>query len=139
MTGVLRIDSISAIIIVMRISFVWIKRNDGTSEFTDFMSSLAIKDRAKLYALISTIEEQGMEIAKKMQWVKKLRDGIFEIRSRQGTDIQRTLYFHEVGTQYVITHGFSKKTDAVPENEIEHAKKLRDDYIKKVIHNEHYR
>jgi phage-related protein len=112
------------------VSFIWIKRSDGTSEFTDYANTLPEKDKAKLLATISRIEEHGLEVAKKAKWVKKLREGISEIRLRQGNDIQRALYFHKIGPHYVITHGFTKKSDEVPASEIEHSKKMRDEYLK---------
>jgi phage-related protein len=111
-----------------KLTFDWIKRSDGTSEFTDFMAALPVKDRAKLYAVISKTEECGIDKAKRMKWVKKLRDGVFELRSQQGSDTQRVLYFHEVGTVYMITHGFTKKTNVVPAREIEHSMYMRDEY-----------
>jgi phage-related protein len=113
-----------------RLTFDWIRRPDGTSEFREYMDSLPPKDRAKLSAVIAKTEDNGMEIAKKAKWVKKLRDGIFELRSKQGNNIQRALYFHEHGTKHVVTHGFTKKTDEVPLREIEHSRKLRDEYLR---------
>jgi phage-related protein len=114
-----------------RLTFNRICRDDGTSEFDDFLDALPNKDRAKLEAVISKTEELGLEIAKKMQWAKKLRNGIFELRSKQGSDIQRALYFHKVGTEYIITHGFTKKTDRTPDSEIEHAKNLMDEFLER--------
>jgi len=96
-------------------------RADGTSEFEEFLASLPTKDRAKLLAVVVKTEQFGMTVAIKQQWVKKLRDDIFELRSRQGGNIQRALYFHMKGTEYVITHGFTKKTDRTPDAEIDHA------------------
>ncbi|MCL2655684.1 MAG: type II toxin-antitoxin system RelE/ParE family toxin [Coriobacteriia bacterium] len=110
--------------------FDWIKRPDGTSEFMEYMAALPIKDRAKLYSAINRVEEHGLEEAKRMKWAKKLSGNISELRSIQGSDIQRALYFHEVGSRYLITHGFTKKTDKVPAREIEHAKRLRDEYLR---------
>jgi len=101
--------------------FDWIKRSDGTSEFQDFIISLPIKDRAKLLKVIRDIEEYGMDIAAKMDWVSKIQGDIFEIRSRCGKQRQRALYFHEIENKYVITHGFTKKTEKTPSKEIEHA------------------
>lgn len=114
-----------------RLEFDIVRRLDGTSEFDDFLDSLPSKDRAKMLAIISKTEEHGLEIAKKMKWVKKLRDGISELRSKQGSDIQRVMYFQEVGTKYVITHGFTKKTDKTPEKEIEHAITQMKRYLEK--------
>ena len=113
-----------------KLTFDWVKRPDGTSEFIEFMDTLPVKDSAKLFAVISKTEDVGIETAKKMKWVKKLRDGIFEIRSKQGSDIQRALYFHKVGSEYMITHGFTKKSEETPAREIEHAKAIRDRYQK---------
>jgi phage-related protein len=113
-----------------KLTFDWIKRSDGTSEFKEYMDSLPLKDRVKLYAVITKTEDNGMEIAGKAKWTKRLRDGIFELRSKQGSDIQRALYFHRHGTKYVITHGFTKKTDEVPSREIERSKRMRDEYLR---------
>lgn len=63
------------------------------------------------------------------KWVKKLRGGIFELRSRQGSNIQRALCFHKLGTEYVITHGFTKKTEKTPASEIEKARRMMEDYL----------
>ena len=38
-----------------------------------------------------------------------------------GNNIQRALYFHWKGSRYIITHGFSKKTQKTPRKEILHA------------------
>jgi phage-related protein len=57
-----------------------------------------------------------------------LEDDLYELRSKQGSDIQRVIYFHKIETRYLITHGFTKKTQKTPENEIEHAREMRRQY-----------
>ena len=108
--------------------FDWIRRSDGTSEFEEFIDSLPVKDAAKLLAVIHNTEIEGIVIATRMQWVKKLEYDLYELRSRQGSNIQRAIYFHKSGTKYVITHGFTKKTRKTPEREIEHALGMRSQY-----------
>jgi len=110
------------------VEFDWIKRNDGTSEFEDFLNALPEKDCAKLLATIENVETEGIAVAIKMKWVRKLEKDLFEIRSKQGSDIQRALYFHNIGKEYMITHGFSKKTDKTPKQEINHAKMMMKKY-----------
>lgn len=110
------------------LTFDRITKPDGTSEFDAFLDSLPVKDRNKLLAVMTRTEEYGLLIAEQQKWVKKLRDGIFELRSKQGSDIQRALYFHKVGTNYIITHGFTKKTDKTPEREIDKAKRIMLEY-----------
>ena len=55
--------------------------------------------------------------------------GFFELRTKQGSNIVRNLYFFFVGTKIIITHGFRKKTQKTPPEEIERAKKYRKDYL----------
>lgn len=65
-----------------------------------------------------------------------LDDGIFEIRTRAGTNLTRILYFFYVGNRAVLTNGFIKTTRKTPRKEIEKAKKYRDDYLKRSKENE---
>ena len=58
-------------------------------------------------------------------------DGIFELRTKQGTNIIRNLYFFFVGNKIIVTHGFRKKTQKTPPGEIERAKEYRKDYLAK--------
>jgi phage-related protein len=111
-----------------KIEFDWLRRQDGTSEFETFIASLPIKDAAKLLAVIANTETFGIQVAMQMQWVKKLKYDLYELRSRQGSNIQRVIYFHVIEARYMITHGFTKKTQKTPENEIEHAREMRRKY-----------
>lgn len=83
--------------------------SNGHNEFVEFYKSLPQKVREKLLATISMIQEHGLLTAQRMEWVKKLSNDIFEIRSKVSSNIQRALYFHAVDNRYIITHGFTKK------------------------------
>lgn len=98
--------------------------SEGKSEFHDFVQSLPKKDADKLVALINRIETFGMLTAMRQEWVKRLDKDIFEIRSKVSSNIQRALYFQRVGQRYIITHGFTKKTQKTPKKEIEHAHQI---------------
>jgi phage-related protein len=64
---------------------------------------------------------------------KKLRDEIWEFRVRHGNNQIRLLAFWDKtdneNTWVVATHGFIKKIDKVPDNEIERAKNIRKKYF----------
>ena len=64
---------------------------------------------------------------------KKLNDEIWEFRVRHGTIQIRLLAFWDKfdnqNTLVLATHGFIKKVDKVPENEIIRAKNIRNKYF----------
>lgn len=95
--------------VMKKLIFEFYTRPNGHNEFVEFYKSLPQKDREKLLATISMIQEHGLLTAQRMAWVKKLNSDIFEIRSKVSSNIQRTLYFHAVDNRYIITHGFTKK------------------------------
>ena len=112
--------------------FLSFRRPNGHNEFEEFMESLPIKDFQKLYAVITSIEEFGILTAIQQEWVKKLNSEIYEIRSKVSTNIQRVLYFHESNNMYIITHGFTKKTQKTPTREINHAITIKKEYEKEI-------
>lgn len=83
---------------------------------------------------VSSHEELGLILAFFQailnQWVKKLESNLFELRSKVGSNIQRAIYFHVVGDRYIITHGFTKKTQKTPEPEKKRARETRDRFLK---------
>ena len=108
--------------------FEFYTRLNGHTEFLEFLQTIPIKDKQKLLATIATIQEHGLLVAQRMEWVKKLDDDIFEIRSKVASNIQRALYFHVINERYIITHGFTKKTQKTPQSEIKHAKDLKKEF-----------
>jgi phage-related protein len=110
---------------IKKINFRPLKRRDGTSEFEDFYEALPSKDRQKLLLIINQTELDGLQIAIRQKWVKKIDKNLYELRSKVSSNIQRAFYFQNVGDEYLITHGFTKKTQETPRREINHAKELR--------------
>lgn len=101
---------------------------NGRNEFEEFYNSLPTKDRNKLRATIDMIEKAGIQPAIQLEWVKKLNSEIYEIRSKISSNIQRALYFHIKNNQYIITHGFTKKTQKTPIKEIIRAKQIKQEF-----------
>lgn len=102
------------------------KKSDGTYPAEEFILSQDVKMKTKLLRLLELLELKGNELRE--PYSKSLSDGIFEIRANQGNNITRVLYFFVVGKKIILTNGFVKKTQKTPENEIELAKKYREDY-----------
>jgi len=99
------------------------------SEFAEYLAALPKGDAQKLVQTILLIEKYGLETAKRMQWVKKLERNLYEIRSKFGSNIQRVIYFKAYEDGFIITHGFTKKTDRTPEREKRRGRQLRKFYL----------
>ena len=63
-------------------------------------------------------------------YLKHLKNtsGIYEVRVRVGSNIFRILCFFDMDNIVVIGHGFQKKTQKTPKQQIERAEKIRKEY-----------
>ena len=105
------------------------KDQAGKVPVRDFLDSLDVKMRQKMLRSIQALQDMGVSL--RMPLSEALDDGIFELRAKVGTNISRVMYFFIIGNRAVLTHGFIKKTQKTPPREIERAKKIRDDYMKR--------
>ncbi|QVI35035.1 addiction module toxin RelE [Lacticaseibacillus chiayiensis] len=104
------------------------KRPNGHDEFKEWLYALPEKDAAKLLRVIEETEKNGMLVAQRLNWAKKISSNLYEIRNNVASKIQRTLYFHVTDNRYIITHGFTKKTNQTPTAEKKHAEELRKEW-----------
>ena len=112
---------------VREFEIVFYAKPDGTEPAKDFLLSLNTKMRAKTVMLLELLSENGSELRE--PYSKHLTDGIFELRTKVGSDISRVLYFFVIGKKIVLTNGFIKKTQKTPQSEIELAKKYRNEFL----------
>lgn len=99
---------------------------DGECPVQDFLDSLEPKLLAKTLRTIDLLAMNGPALRE--PYSKHLRNGIFELRTKQGSDITRMLYFFFVGKKVVLTNAFVKKSEKIPKLEFECAKKYKLDY-----------
>ena len=94
----------------------------------EFLAGLNPKMKRKILHVLKFAEKSNDP-----KFFKKLRDDIWEFRIRQWNWQIRLLAFWEHTpnglAMVVATHGFIKKTDKTPGNEIERAKKIRENYF----------
>ena len=102
------------------------EKENGDCPFLDYLDEVDVKSRAKILRAIAIVEEFG--IHSPAGYIDHLGDGIYELRIKFSSNIFRCLYFHVVEKQYLITHGFTKKTQKTPAKEIGRAKEYRTDY-----------
>lgn len=99
---------------------------NGRVPMIEFLESLSLKERAKIFAYIDKLVElknSGMQPKENLS--KYLEDGIFELRVSFENRISRSFYFYASEKTIIFTHGFFKKEQKTPKNEIERAKSIR--------------
>lgn len=96
-------------------------------EFEEFLDDLPEKQMIKFAETIKNVEEQGFAIASRQRWTRKISGqvNLLEIRSKFASNIVRAPYFHSSNGQYVVTHGFKKKSQKMPQKELDKALRRR--------------
>ena len=110
------------------------KKENGEVPVEEFLNSVNPKMRAKIYGLMSILQEKGNMLRE--PYSKHLEDGIFELRCKFGSDITRVLYFFYYEGKVIMTNGFVKKTQKTPKEEIQIAKDRRKDFIERMMRDE---
>ena len=86
----------------------YFREDNGAYPVEDFILSLDLKMRAKVFRTFELLEYKGNSLREPFS--KHLSDGIFELRVKQSSNIVRVLYFFVVGKRIILTNGFVKKT-----------------------------
>lgn len=99
---------------------------DGKCPVQEFLDSLEPKMKAKTFRTIDLLETNGPMLRE--PYSGPMGDGLFELRTKQGSNITRVLYFFFVGKKAVLTNGFLKKTQKTPKAALDLARKYKADY-----------
>lgn len=105
------------------------KDKNGKEPVADFIDSLPLGTQAKVFRLMDLLGDYGVLL--KEPYTKQIRDKIREIRIRDNRGAVRVLYFTFTGKRFVLLHGFVKKSDKIPEKEIEIAEKRMTDFLQR--------
>lgn len=95
----------------------------GECPVQEFLDSLTEKERVKSVKLIMVLSEEGPNL--KRPYSDFLRDSIHELRVQFSKNDFRILYFFYERDNIIMTHGFTKKSDKVPNSEIDKALKYK--------------
>jgi len=107
------------------------KDENGKSNVEDFLNNIEDKKlKVKILHDINVLRQFGTAL--KEPHVKHLEDGIWELRTKQSSNIARVLYFTFTENKIILLNGFVKKTKRTPPEEIKKAKRFRDDYKRSV-------
>lgn len=99
----------------------------GYAPVRDFLDSLSGKEAKKVLWVLQLIQE--MEVVPTCYFVKLVgTNDVWECRISFGSNIYRILAFWHSG-ELVLTHGFAKKTQKTPSQEIQRVEAIKKDYI----------
>lgn len=85
---------------------------DGAAPVKEFIASLTLKEKAKVYAYIRELKRQGNNLRRPM--ADYLRSGIYELRPKDN----RIFYFFYLRDCAVLVHAIKKRTSEIPENDL---------------------
>jgi len=97
------------------------------NHFQKFYKSLEPTVKKKVDWVIGLVRDLEVIPSKFFKHIKG-SDGIYEIRIMVHRNIYRIFCFFDEGKMIILLHGFQKKTQKTPKNEIIKAKKLRQEY-----------
>ncbi len=95
--------------------------------FDEFFDKQPRKVQEKLYwsiKILRTVEEIPRNHLKALAGT----DGLMEMRRQFGGNIYRVFCFFDEGKIVVLMNGFQKKTEKTPQNEINRALRIREEY-----------
>lgn len=84
----------------------------GNNPVKEFIKLLPTKERAKVFAYLVELKNQGHSLHRPM--ADYLKEGIYELRSKDN----RIFYFFLLKDNAVLVHAIMKKTDKIPEGDL---------------------
>jgi phage-related protein len=109
------------------------EKENGETPVMDFIASLPAKHIAKALWEIRLLAQLGTAL--RMPYADSIKGdrykGLWELRIQQGSDISRIFYFLPVGKTFILLHGFLKKTDKTPPQELKTALRYKEDYLRR--------
>lgn len=93
--------------------------------FIDFFNSIEAGAQKKVAYVLNMLKTQERLSE---NFVKPIREGVFELRASHNGNIYRTFFIFDKGNIVMLFNGFQKKTQKIPKSEIEQAIKLKNEY-----------
>lgn len=109
------------------INFEFYVTEMGNCPFQEFLDSLSEKDRKEFIAVIKQVSTFGFQQSQKLKLTKVIagQENLFELRISGELSEQRGLYFKYDKGKYLITNGFTKKSQKTPKKEIKKANSIK--------------
>ncbi len=88
----------------------------GHAPVEDFLAGLPLNHRAKALAIIKMLGQEGPSLP--FPYSSQVRGKLRELRTQQGKDKLRILYFGDAKRVFILLHGIIKRSAKLPEEDI---------------------
>jgi len=88
----------------------------GHAPVEEYLTSLPIQHRAKALALIKMLEQEGPNLP--FPYSSQVRGKLRELRTQQGKDKLRILYFGDARRVFILLHGIVKRSAQLRQEDI---------------------
>jgi hypothetical protein len=88
----------------------------GGAPVEEYLTGLPVQHRAKLLALIKMLEQEGPNLP--FPYSSQVRGKLRELRTQQGKDKLRVLYFGDAKRVFILLHGMVKRSAQLPEEDV---------------------
>src|ERR1700747_2001862 len=88
----------------------------GHAPVEEYLTTLPIQHRAKALALIKMLEQEGPNLP--FPYSSQVRGKLRELRTQQGKEKLRILYFGDARRMFILLHGILKRSAQLPEEDI---------------------
>lgn len=109
---------------------IFYEKQNGDCPMYEFLDGLNKEMFAKMANQLDKLEQWGNNY--RSDGTRRVRDGIFELRAQNKTDITRCFFFFDENRRVVLTHGFVKKKERTPEVEVDRVMRYRGDYFARI-------
>jgi hypothetical protein len=89
----------------------------GRAPAQEFLEGLPVNHRAKLLALVRMLELEGPTLP--FPYSSQVRGKLRELRTQQGKDKLRVLYFADARRTFVLLHGILKRSAKLLEEDVQ--------------------
>jgi hypothetical protein len=97
-----------------QVEFFTDKRGEAPVE--EYLTSLPVQHRAKMLALLKMLEQEGPNLP--FPYSSQVRGKLRELRTQQGKDKLRIIYFGDARRVFVLLHGIVKRSARLLEGDI---------------------
>lgn len=99
----------------------------GNSPVEESLDDLDDRTRARFRWSMEQLRVRNIQAREPL--VRHLEGDLWELREESRTNIYRVTYFFFTGRRIVFLHGFQKKTQRTPANELAIARRRYDDFL----------